>query len=148
MANLFKANVGFSAGWTSAMAVSLVTSVVLFPHHVEQPELYGLSYLAIEGALKGAGLPLVILWLISFLRRPVSAHTGFLISAVVALPLVSWKLWIVWDHYGAFPDWLPQKQLLILLPTALVAGYVFGIVANRVTPGASIDAMEPKPNHD
>lgn len=129
MKNLLKASVGFSAGWTAAMVVSLCCSIAVFPEHLQVPTLFGLSHLALSGALDGAALPLFVTWLVS-LRYTLSPRAVTLMSVGVVCPILSWRLYRVWDNYGAFPDWMPQLELLVLLPTCIAAGYVFGFVFN------------------
>ena len=136
MASLLRSYIALSSGWTTAMVASLVCSIAVFPEHLIRPMLSDLSHLSLSGALDGAAVPLLVTWIASF-RYALSPRAAMFTSAGVALPILSWQLFDVWHHYGAFPNHMPQLQLLVLLPTCLASGYAFGYVLHRVGPNNS-----------
>ena len=142
MRNLLKSSVGFSAGWTTAMVVALICSVALFPMHLNEPTLFDLSHLALSGALDAAALPLLVTSLVA-LRYPASPLVTSLITALVFVAIRSPWMYRVWSTYGQLPDSMPLQELLILLPTSLVSGYLFGFVYHRVGPNNS---FKPTPH--
>ena len=131
MRQFWKVSLAFTVGWITAMCVSLCCSLALWPHHLRRILLYDFAYLALHGALYGAAVPLVVTCLLS-LRRPLSPLSAMLVSAAAALPYILWRFYRVWDYYGALPTWMPQQYLLVLLPAALAAGYMFALVLRRL----------------
>ena len=112
------------------------------PTHLNEPTLFDLSTLALSGALDAAALPLLVTSLVA-LRYPASPLVTSLITALVFVTIRSPWVYRVWTTYGQLPDSMPLQEFLILLPTSLVSGYVFGFVYHRVGPNNS---FKPTPH--